>query len=97
MRCLIERVKEAECIIDNLSHSKIGRGLLVYVAFEEKDNNQIIDKALEKIKKLRVFTDNQGKLNLSIDQVEGEVMIISSFSLFADLYTGSRPSFSKSL
>ena len=97
MRALIERVERVNCVIDNKIHSSIENGFLVYVAFEEGDNEQKITKAIDKIRKLRIFTDEFGKLNLSIDQVNGSVMAISSFSLFADLNTGNRPSFSRSL
>ncbi len=97
MRLLIERVKSCKCVIYGLTNSEIGQGLLVYCAFEEGDNPLKNDKAISKIKKLRIFTDEADKLNLSIGDVNGEVMVISSFSLFADLNTGNRPSFSRSL
>lgn len=96
MRALIERVKSAKCIIDNSIHSEIGNGYLVYVAFEDKDTFDIIDKCVNKILKLRIFTDSNHKLNLSINEVYGSILLISSFSLFADLTTGNRPSFSRS-
>jgi len=97
MRCLIERVLSSKCVIDNQIHSEINKGFLVYVAFEEGDNSNKIDKSLNKISKLRIFTDSDDKLNLALNDVNGEVMIISSFSLFADLLSGNRPSFKRSL
>lgn len=97
MRLLIERVKEAKCVIDNNVHSSIKNGYLVYVAYESKDNESIIDKALDKLIKLRLFTDENHKLNKSIIDVNGEILLISSFTLFADPKTGNRPSFSKSV
>lgn len=97
MRLLIERVKSAKCIIDNNVKSEIGNGFLVYVAFEESDNELKIDKALLKLSKLRIFEDENHKMNLSLRDINGEVLMISSFSLFADLLSGNRPSFSRSL
>jgi len=97
MRLLIQRVLEASCVIDDKIHSKIKHGYIVYCAFEERDNKEIIDKALLKVKKLRIFTDDMGKLNLSIDQVNGEVLLVSSFSLYGDMMDGNRPSFTRSL
>ena len=97
MRLLIERVKSAKCIIDNNVKSKIGNGFLVYIAFEESDNELKIDKALLKLSKLRIFEDENHKMNLSLRDIDGEVLMISSFSLFADLLSGNRPSFSRSL
>lgn len=97
MRLLIQRVKNAKCIISSIVHSSIQNGLLVYVAYEETDTFLTIDKALNKVKKLRIFTDQNDKLNLSIDDISGEVLIISSFTLYADLLNGNRPSFSRSI
>lgn len=97
MRFLIERVKSANCYIDKKIHSSIGQGLLVYVAFEEKDSKEVIEKAASKITKLRIFPDEQQKLNLSLLDKGGELMLISSFSLFAELRNGLRPSFSRSV
>ena len=97
MRLLIQRVSACKCIIDGAIHSSINEGFLVYVAFESGDTNLTIDKAILKIQKLRIFTDSNDKLNLSINDIKGDVIIISSFSLFADLNTGNRPSFSRSL
>ena len=97
MRLLIERVKTAKCIIDNTVKSSINNGYLVYCAFEDGDDETKIDKALNKLSKLRIFEDENHKMNLSIKDVDGEVLLISSFSLFADLNTGNRPSFSRSL
>jgi len=97
MRLLIQRVKEASCVIDNVVHSSIKQGYIVYCAYEEKDTFDIIDKALLKVKKLRIFTDSNDKLNLSIDEIDGEVLLISSFSLYGDMLSGNRPSFTRSL
>lgn len=97
MRLLIQRVKECKCEIDNKIHSSISKGLLVYCAFEKGDDSLKIDKAVKKISTLRIFTDEQDKLNLSIKDISGEVIVISSFTLFADMNTGNRPSFSRSL
>lgn len=97
MRALIERVSNAKCIINQETHSEIGNGLLVYIAYEAGDDFDKIIRMCEKISKLRIFTDEKGKLNLSVKDVSGSCLLISSFSLFADLKTGNRPSFSRSI
>lgn len=97
MRLLIERVKYAKCVIDNKIKSEINKGLLCYVAFSESDTYKTIDDAIAKISKLRIFTDNNDKMNLSVKDILGEVLIISSFSLYGDTKGNNRPSFVKSL
>ncbi|MBP5342663.1 D-tyrosyl-tRNA(Tyr) deacylase [bacterium] len=97
MRLLIERVKEASCKIDNIVKSSISKGFLTYVCFEEGDDINKINKAVYKLSKLRIFEDDNHKMNLSIEDINGEILIISSFSLYADALSGNRPSFSRSL
>ncbi len=97
MRLLIERVKKANCIIDGISHSSIDEGLLVYVAFTSLDNKELIDKAVSKLIKLRIFSDSNDKMNLSVKDVNGMILVISSFSLYGDTKGNNRPSFTKSL
>ncbi len=97
MRALVERVKCAKCIIDGEVYSEIKQGFLVYIAFNSKEDIDKTEKMATKIKKLRIFEDENHKLNKSLDDVGGEVLVISSFSLYGDALTGNRPSFTKSL
>ena len=97
MRLLIERVSKAKCVINGNYHSVINEGLLVYVAFTSSDTKEVIDKGVSKLLKLRIFSDKFGKMNLSVKDINGRVMIISSFSLYGDTKGSNRPSFTKSL
>ena len=97
MRVLIERVVNAKCEIDGKTYSEIPAGLLVYVAFSSGDNVEKIIKISSKISKLRIFDDDNHKLNRSITDISGSVLLVSSFSLFAELKSGNRPSYSISL
>lgn len=93
MRLLIERVKNAKCIINSSLHSQIEKGFLVYVAYQEEDTFDTIEKAVHKVINLRVFSDENDKLNLSIKDIDGEILLVSSFSLYGDASRGNRPSF----
>ena len=97
MRALIERVEKASCNINGEVHSSIEKGLLVYIAFEEGDNLEKIKKMAYKIQKLRIFEDDEHKMNKSIEDINGEILLISSFSLYGDALSGNRPSFTRSL
>ncbi|MCR5741429.1 MAG: D-tyrosyl-tRNA(Tyr) deacylase [Gammaproteobacteria bacterium] len=97
MRALIERVKYAKCEIDGKVHSSIDKGLLVYIAFTLGDDSKTITSMVQKIKKLRIFEDENHKMNKSILDIGGEVLLISSFSLYGDTKGNNRPSFVKSL
>lgn len=72
---------------------KIGKGYLLLLGVSNQDNKDIADKMIEKISRLRIFEDENGKTNLSIDQVGGEVLVVSQFTLYADCRKGNRPSF----
>lgn len=72
---------------------EIGKGYLLLLGVSNEDNKDIADKMIEKISRLRIFEDENGKTNLSIDQVEGEVLVVSQFTLYADCRKGNRPSF----
>lgn len=97
MKLVIQRVKSAEVIIDQKTYSKIEQGLLVYVAFKAGDGPKEIEKAVNKLKNLRIFEDENEKMNLDISKVNGEVLLVSQFTLYADLKRGNRPSFKNSL
>ena len=97
MRVILQVVKNAKCVIDNCIHSSIDKGFLLFVGFTEGDNEEIIRKMVEKILKLRIFLDENGKTNLSLKEVNGEILSISQFTLYADVKKGNRPSFISAL
>lgn len=93
MRLVVQRVKEATCIIDNEVKSSINQGYMVLLGVSNDDNKEIADKMIRKLLNLRIFEDENGKTNLSIDKIDGEIMIISQFTLYANCKKGNRPSF----
>lgn len=93
MRLVIQRVKEAKCVIDGNTHSSINNGYLIYLGITHDDKIEDIKKYVNKVLNLRVFSDNEGKMNLNIQQVKGEILIISQFTLYANMKKGNRPSF----
>ena len=84
MRLVVQRVKEATCIIDNDVKSSINQGYMVLLGVSNSDNKEIADKMIRKLLNLRIFEDENGKTNLSIDKINGEIMIISQFTLYAN-------------
>lgn len=93
MQALIQRVREARVDIDGQTVGEIAQGLLVLVCAEQGDTAQVADKLLDKILKLRIFSDAAGRMNLSVQDVQGGLLIVSQFTLAADLKGGNRPSF----
>lgn len=93
MRFILQRVLEAKVQVDGELKGSIGKGYLLFVGVSNDDTTETADKMIEKISRLRIFEDSNGKTNLSIDQIDGEVMIISQFTLYADCRKGNRPSF----
>jgi len=93
MKFVIQRVREASVTVEQKVVGKIGHGLLVFVGVADSDDKEIADKMIDKMTKLRIFDDAQGKTNLSIADVNGEFLIISQFTLYADCRKGNRPSF----
>lgn len=93
MRVLLQRVKRASCTVGNTTTGAIQKGFCAFVGFDEEDTREICDKMAAKIIKLRVFEDAQNKMNLSIQDVEGSVLSISQFTLYANCKKGNRPSF----
>ncbi len=93
MRILIQRVSEASVTIGGELRSAIGRGLLIFVGVESADNEEDIVWLSNKISGLRIFEDAQGVMNLSVKEVEGEVLVVSQFTLHARVKKGFRPSY----
>lgn len=94
MKALIQRVNFAQVQVAKQTLSKISTGILVFLAVEKEDSQAKAEKMLHKILNYRIFTDSSGKLNLSLKQIEGELLIVSQFTLAADTAKGLRPSFS---
>lgn len=93
MKIVIQRVLEASVTIEGALKGKIGKGYLLLIGISNEDTKEIADKMLEKTAKLRIFEDENGKTNLSIHDVSGEVLAVSQFTLYADCKKGNRPSF----
>ncbi|MBQ8669336.1 D-tyrosyl-tRNA(Tyr) deacylase [bacterium] len=96
MKALIQRVKRASVTIDGELYSQIGAGMLVFLGVEKGDTQENADKLAEKLAKLRIYEDENEKMNLSIQDVNGEMLIVSQFTLCGDCKKGTRPSFDKS-
>ena len=95
MIVLIQRVSSAKVDVDGEIVGRIGKGLLVLLGVEKDDDRQKADKLAEKVLNYRVFSDADDKMNLNVQQVAGEVLVVSQFTLVADTQKGLRPSFSK--
>ncbi len=95
MRGLIQRVNHASVAIESRVKSEIGAGILVLLGIEEEDNQEDIRWLSKKIAQLRIFEDTKGQMNLSVNDVEGEIMVISQFTLHAKTRKGTRPSYSR--
>ena len=93
MKCLIQRVLSASVSVDGACTGSIERGFLVFLGITHTDTEQTVEKAAEKIRKLRIFEDENGKTNLSIEDVHGELLVVSQFTLYADCRRGNRPGF----
>ena len=95
MRLLIQRVTEAQCHIDGNVHSQIGKGLVVLVGVGTDETDEDITWLTKKLVQLRIFDDEAGVMNLSVEDIGGDIMIISQFTLHAMTKTGNRPSWIK--
>lgn len=96
MRAVVQKVSSAEVKIEGETYGKIGRGICVFIAMKETDNEKTIDWMTQKILNLRIFPDNDGKMNLSVIDINGEILIISNFTLYGDCRKGTRPSYTDS-
>lgn len=93
MKILVQRVLEARVTVDGITTGEIGNGYLLFLGVSAEDTRETVDKMLEKIARLRIFEDENGKINLNIEQARGEVLLVSQFTLYADCRKGNRPSF----
>ncbi len=93
MRAVIQRVSKASVTIDGKIKSEIQSGLLVLLGIEETDTEKDIDWLVKKIIQLRIFSDAVGKVNLSVQDINGDILVVSQFTLFASTKKGNRPSF----
>jgi D-tyrosyl-tRNA(Tyr) deacylase len=93
MKVVIQRVSEASVTIEGEIHGKISKGLMLLVGFEAEDSREDLDWMAGKILNMRIFSDEEGKMNLSLLDIKGELMIVSQFTLHASTKKGNRPSF----
>lgn len=95
MRFVIQRVQHASVTVDGKVSGKIGKGFLVLVGIGMGDDEQTADKLVQKLVHMRIFEDGNGKTNLALKDVGGELLLVSQFTLYADCRKGNRPSFTK--
>lgn len=97
MKMLIQRVARASVRTESEITGKIGRGLMVLVGFSRSDNESLVPRMVDKCLNLRIFEDNEGKMNLSLPDISGEILLVSQFTLYANCKKGRRPSFDISM
>ncbi len=95
MKIVIQRVNYGTVKVDDKIIGQIGKGFVIFLGVADGDTNEMVDKYVDKMAKLRIFPDASGKTNLSLKDVDGEVLVISQFTLYADCRKGNRPSFIK--
>ena len=95
MRFVVQRVTHASVTVDGNVIGKIGQGFMVLIGVSDEDTKETADKMVKKLLGLRIFEDENGKTNLSLTDVGGELLVVSQFTLYADCHKGNRPSFVK--
>ena len=95
MKFVIQRVLEASCEVDSQITGKINQGFCVFIGVSDTDTKQIADKMIQKLIGLRIFSDSEEKINLSLKDVNGSLLLISQFTLYANCRKGNRPSFTE--
>lgn len=93
MRAVVQRVRDASVTVDGAVTGKISFGLLVYLGVVDSDNEDLCRKMAAKISKMRLFRDSDDKMNLSVADISGDILVVSQFTLYANLHKGNRPSF----
>ncbi len=93
MKAVLQRVREARVVVDGAVIGQIGQGLLVLLCTEQGDTDAVADRLLAKVLKLRIFADEAGRMNRSVQDVGGGLLVVSQFTLVADVSGGNRPSF----
>ena len=93
MKIIIQRVKKAQVSIEGQVYGQIQQGLLLLVGVGPEDQKEDLDYAVRKLVNMRIFSDTEGKMNLSVKDIQGEILSISQFTLFADTKKGNRPAF----
>lgn len=96
MRAIIQRVKDCKMFIDNKLYSEIDKGLIVFLGITTTDTEKDVEYLANKIPKLRIFRDENNKLNLNISQVSGKIMVVSNFTIYGNTKGTNRPDFTKS-
>jgi D-aminoacyl-tRNA deacylase len=94
MRVVLQRVNHATVKVDGIEIARIGRGILALVGISKEDTRQDLEWTARKIVELRIFDDHEGKLNLSLQDIGGEILLVSQFTLYGDCRKGRRPSYS---
>ena len=95
MKLVIQRVIESNLTIDKKIYSSIGYGMVIFIGISANDNEGVLNKIASKVSKLRIFNDEFGKMNKNINDINGEILLVSQFTLYADTKKGNRPSFIK--
>ena len=93
MKLVIQRVKRSNLKINGVDFSSIGYGMFILIGISKDDNSSKLKKVVSKLSKLRIFNDYNGKMNKNINDINGEILVVSQFTLYADLKKGNRPSF----
>jgi D-tyrosyl-tRNA(Tyr) deacylase len=97
MRAVLQRVLDASVLVDGQPHSSIGRGLLLFLGVAQDDGEAQVEALAKKVAGLRIFDDAAGKMNLSCEDVRGEILVVSQFTLLADHSKGKRPGFERAM